>query len=144
MKIFIASDHAGYALKASIILSLQANYQIEDCGTHSEEKVDYPDYAHTVCQHMQTHKNSMGILLCGSGIGMSIAANRSPHIRAALCDTEKRTILARCHNDANVLCLGARFITSDEAVRCALAFLNTPFEEGRHLLRLQKLNTLTC
>jgi len=138
--IVLGSDHAGYALKQRILSQLKAiNVSLQDVGAHSETSCDYPDYANALADEVQRQPQSIGILMCGSGIGMSIAANRHPHLRAALCTTSEMAALARRHNDANVLVLGARLITAEEAWSCTQTFLHTPFESGRHTLRLAKL-----
>ncbi len=135
--IIIASDHAGFKLKSIISKYLkEQNYIMEDEGCFKEESVDYPDYAKKLCLKIE---NKKGILICGSGIGMSICANRFPNIRAALCLTEEMSTLARQHNDANVLVLGARMITSQTALKCVNNFLSTKFLEGRHQTRIDKL-----
>jgi len=137
VKFLIASDHAGFDLKQS----LKAEFpQIEwiDLGTHSKESVDYPDFATNLCQSLPTLA-SYGVLICGSGQGMAIKANRYKHIRAALCWTPEVAEVARAHNDANVLCLGSRFIDLANAKEILLRFSQTPFEGGRHQQRVNKL-----
>ena len=111
-----------------------------DIGTSSENSVDYPDYAHKLCEQISKGNYNSGILICGSGIGMSIVANRYQKIRAALCLNEKMVKLCRRHNDANVLVLGSRLISYDEATKCILCFIKTSFEAGRHTNRLNKIN----
>jgi len=139
-EIVLGSDHAGYSLKQAIASQLQAmDVSLQDVGAHSETPCDYPDYANALAHELLCKPESRGILLCGSGIGMSIAANRHPHVRAALCATSEMAALARRHNDANVLVLGARLITAEEAWGCVQTFLTTSFEDGRHALRLAKL-----
>jgi len=141
--IYIASDHAGVDLKALLIQHIRnAGHCVTDKGPHTTDAVDYPDYAQKVTAQLLAEPSACGILICGTGIGMSIAANRFPHIRAALCQTEKEAQLARAHNDANVLCLGARIITADAAMLCVDTFLATKFEGGKHGARVQKLNPL--
>ncbi|MDE3016791.1 MAG: ribose 5-phosphate isomerase B [Pseudomonadota bacterium] len=139
-KIAIASDHAGFDMKKTLKTELDAlGYEAEDMGTHDTQSVDYPDFAHALARWVEAEKNRRGVLICGSGIGMSIAANRHKGVRAALAHGGGEAALARRHNDANVLCLGAR-ITSDEAAKDALRmFLNTAFEGGRHEKRVEKL-----
>jgi ribose 5-phosphate isomerase B len=138
--ILIASDHAAVALKSELITELRAlGYAPTDLGTHSTESVDYPDYAAALAKGIKEGKAERGVMLCGSGIGMSIAANRHSHIRAALCQSGLEARLARKHNDANVLCLGARIIGSERAKDCLREFLKTEFEGGRHKKRLEKL-----
>jgi ribose 5-phosphate isomerase B len=137
MKIFIASDHAGFDLKEKIKQHYN-NLDLQDLGCFSNQAVDYPDYGHNLCK-MITTESDKGILLCGSGIGMSIAANRHAHIRAALCVTDEMAIMARKHNNSNVLVLGARLIDEVTAYNIIDAFLTNKFDGGRHLLRLEKL-----
>ncbi len=144
-KIWIASDHAGFELKARLVEILQQHrddFQTEliDLGPTSAARVDYPDFAKLVCREVLQHSDSRGILICGSGQGMAIAANRHRHIRAALCWSETAAELARAHNDANVLCLGARLIEADLAVKILKVFLSTAFEGERHVGRIQKLD----
>ena len=136
-KIFIASDHAGYELKSKIISLLSEN--IIDLGTHSSESVDYPDYAKALTDKVILDKNSLGILICGSGIGMSIAANRNPEIRAGLAFNQEIAKLIKMHNNANVLILPGRFINVHEALNCVNNFLTSDFESGRHQTRVDKL-----
>lgn len=140
-KIFIASDHAGFGLKSALITELSRfDLATFDLGCDSAEKsVDYPDYAQKLCMKMRDDDQSFGILICGSGIGISIAANRSRHIRAALCYSIKAAKLARAHNNANVLCLGARMTTQKTALSILKAFLSTEFEGARHAARVAKL-----
>ena len=138
--IAIASDHAGLELKETLKGELSAlGFDVMDLGTNTSASVDYPDYAHRLCDWIKTRAGSRGILICGSGIGMSIAANRHKHIRAALCHDGLSAELTRRHNDANVLCLGARLIGVDEAKDTLKTFLTTEFEGGRHTQRLEKL-----
>ena len=142
MKIAIGSDHAAYEMKEKVKLRLQSkNIELIDVGTHSLDRVDYPDYAKKVC-HEVVSQNIQGILLCGSGIGVSIVANRFKGIRAALCRTPEDAVMSRKHNDANVLCLGARFNTENEAQKIIEAWLENSFEAGRHAERLNKFSSL--
>lgn len=138
-KILIASDHAGFELKEFLIKELtNLNLSIIDLGcSDSKDSVDYPDFAKKLSKKL---KNEFGILICGSGIGISIAANRFPHIRAALCHNTKLAKLSREHNNANVLCLGARIISNKTALNITKKFLNTKFEGGRHEKRVSKLS----
>ena len=153
-KILIASDHAGYEFKEALRLKTEAmmaehGYEFEDLGTHSLESVDYPDYAKALHEKMspaQKQKNSpenkdpIGVLICGSGVGVSIMANRYPEIRAVLAESSTVARLGREHNHANVLCLGARIISIDTAVNCLKMFLESKPDEGpRHVKRIQKL-----
>lgn len=138
--ILIASDHAGVDLKTELIRELRAlGYAPQDLGTHSTDSVDYPDYAHAMAKEMQADKAEKGVLICGSGIGINIAANRHSHIRAALCQSGLEARLARQHNNANVLCLGARIVGSERAKDTLRAFLNTEFDGGRHQRRVDKI-----
>ncbi len=138
-KILIASDHGGFELKEFLIKELtNLNFSIIDLGcNNSKDSVDYPDFAKKLCKKL---KNEIGILICGSGIGISIAANRFSNIRAALCQSVKLAALSRMHNDANVLCLGARIISQKTALNITKKFLNTKFEGGRHEKRVAKLS----
>ena len=140
-KIIIGSDHAGFEMKHSIVSNL-SDIEFDDIGTNSDESVDYPDYAHNVVKGIRSNSYSFGVLICGSGIGMSMSANRAKDIRAALCLNAKMAELARQHNDANVLVLGSRLISVSEAIKCLLVFLNTKFEGGRHQGRLIKFNNV--
>lgn len=138
--IAIGADHAGYGLKRVLNDDLARNgYVVRDMGTDGEESVDYPDFASHVAQAVLNGDADCGVLICGSGIGMSIAANRNPGIRAALCFNDEMARLSRQHNDANILVLGARFIPEQEAAKCLDAFLTTEFEGGRHARRVGKL-----
>ena len=139
-KIFISSDHAGYKLKEEI-KSLLSKKKISflDIGPHNDNRVDYPDFAHKVAKKVKGNKNNVGILVCGSGMGMNIAANRHKNIRAAQCFNLKSTKLSRLHNDANIITLGSRLLSKKLALSCVIAFLNTKFEGGRHLKRIKKI-----
>jgi len=139
-KIFLSSDHAGYKLKEFIKIDLdkkKINYT--DLGPFNSERVDYPDYAHKVAKKVKTDKKHIGILVCGSGMGMNIAANRHKNIRAAQCFNLKSTKLSRLHNDANIITLGSRLLTKKNALNCVSVFLNTKFEGGRHAKRIKKI-----
>ena len=139
-KIFISSDHAGYKLKEAIKLHLSKNkLSFLDMGPHSDGRVDYPDFAHKVARQVKTNKNNVGILVCGSGMGMNIAANRHKNIRAAQCFNLKSTKLSRLHNDANIITLGSRLLSKKLALSCVIAFLNTKFEGGRHAKRIKNI-----
>jgi ribose 5-phosphate isomerase B len=136
----IANDHAGVALKQSLLAHITAcGFTPLDLGTNNADSVDYPDYGHAVANAVTDGRAQFGIAICGSGIGISIAANRHAGIRAALCSSGLAAELSRQHNDANVLCLGARLIGDAEAKECVQRFLNTPFEGGRHAARVKKL-----
>lgn len=139
-KLAIAVDHGGITLKAAAVAEAEnAGWAVVDLGTDSDESVDYPDYAEKLVETMRRGDTSRGILICGTGIGISIAANRHPGIRAALCHDELTATMAREHNDANVLCMGGR--NTEEAMARAMIriFLSTPFEGGRHARRVAKL-----
>ena len=138
-KIYISSDHAGFKLKEAIkdyLSKKKINFQ--DLGPNNSDRVDYPDFAHKVARKVKTNKKNVGILVCGSGMGMSIAANRKKGIRAGLATNSKIARLIRCHNDANVLVLPGRFINTSEAKKSVRAFISTKFESGRHKKRINK------
>lgn len=140
MKLAIASDHAGLTLKNEIVGLLKAkNIELDDRGAHSNDSVDYPDFATDVAGRVAEGKATLGILICGTGIGMSIVANKVRGVRAALCTSELEARMARAHNDANVLCLGQRVIGPGLAAAIVEAFLAQPFEGGRHERRVQKI-----
>lgn len=139
MKIAIASDHAGFTLKEEIKKKYEGQYEWLDLGTDSEESVDYPDFGAAMGEVISKGDVEKGILICGTGIGISIAANRYPAVRAALCTSEEMAKLSREHNDANVLALGARIIDSDTAMDCIDAFMTTAFGGDRHARRVEKL-----
>ena len=139
MNLVIASDHTGFKLKQFLSQNLK-DYNLVDLGTYNEESVDYPDYAQKISFSIENNQANFGILICGSGIGVSIAANRNKNVRAALCLSEDMAILARKHNNANIICLGARFIEYDQALAYVLKFIHTDFEAGRHLIRINKIN----
>lgn len=140
MKIALGSDHAGFELKETVKHLLAAQgIQVEDQGTHSAESVDYPDFARAVGEEVARRQVDFGILVCGTGIGMSMSANKVPGIRAAKADTEYEAEMARAHNDANVLCLGARVTDAATAGKLVRKFLETRFEGGRHQRRVDKI-----
>ena len=139
-KVLIASDHAGFKLKQILIEELQGEITFEDLGPFSENSVDYPDYAKKLSKKIDLKNDLVGVLICGSGIGMSMVANRFKNVRAALCMNNKMSILARQHNNANILVLGSRLISEQEAIKCLLVFLKTNYEGGRHQARLDKFN----
>lgn len=141
-KYAIASDHAGYALKQKIIEKYAGKVEWLDLGTNSGESVDYPDFGAAMGQAITKGDASQGILVCGSGIGISIAANRFSAVRAALCTSDEMAMLARQHNDANVLSLGARMSDEQEIFKIIDAFMHTEFEGGRHERRRDKLTAL--
>lgn len=141
MKLAIGSDHGGYELKGQVVAYLQnSNHEVIDCGCTSLDSVDYPDYAEKVCREVRSGSCNAGILICGTGIGMSIAANRHRDIRAALCHEAFTARMSREHNNANVLCLGARVIGSEVALDIVRVWVSTEFAGGRHQLRLAKLS----
>jgi ribose 5-phosphate isomerase B len=140
-KILIASDHAGFALKEKLEQALGAlGFDVQDLGTNSAESTDYADYAHPLAQKVSDGEATRGVLLCGTGLGMSYTANRYPHVRAAVAWTPEVAKLAREHNDANVLVLPARFVTDAEGVEILKTWLDTPFEGGRHARRVEKID----
>jgi ribose 5-phosphate isomerase B len=139
-KIFISSDHAGFKLKETIKDYLRnKKVKFEDLGPKDDSSVDYPDYAHKVARKVKSRKSNVGILVCGSGTGMNIAANKHKNIRAAQCFNLKSTKLSRLHNDANIITLGSRLITKKNALKFVSVFLNTKFEGGRHSRRVKKI-----
>ena len=139
-KVFISSDHAGYHLKEQIKKKFSKKFIFEDLGTYdSKNSVNYPDYAHNLCKKVSKNHLNMGILVCGSGMGMSIAANKTRKIRAALCYSIKNTKLSRLHNNANIITLGERLINKNKAINLIKIFLSTKFEGGRHLRRVKKI-----
>jgi ribose 5-phosphate isomerase B len=139
-KIFISSDHAGFKLKEEIKTHLsKKKLSFQDLGPFNDDRVDYPDYAHKVARKVKANKSNVGILVCGSGMGMNIAANRHKNIRAAQCFNLKSTKLSRLHNDANIITLGSRLLTKKLAINCVNTFLNTKFEGGRHSKRIKKI-----
>ena len=138
--IYIASDHAGFNLKKAIINKFEKKIIFKDLGSYNAEKsVNYPDYAHKVCLKVVKKKSNIGVLICGSGMGMAMAANKHKKIRAALCYSIKNAKLSRLHNDANVITLGSRLINKITAFNCLNAFLATKFEGGRHKKRVIKI-----
>jgi ribose 5-phosphate isomerase B len=143
MDIIIGSDHAGFDLKEDIkrFLSKKGNYIVKDMGAFSDDPVDYPIIAHQVAKNIAENKFSRGVLICGSGIGMSIVANRYRNVRAALCHDLYTVRLSRKHNDANILVLGGRVLGLDLALRMVDLFLSTDFEGGRHQRRLEEIDT---
>jgi ribose 5-phosphate isomerase B len=141
--IALGADHAGYEYKNKLISYLTENgYACIDCGTNGPESVDYPVHASKVCELVRGGKCDFGILVCGTGIGMSIAANKHRGIRAALCNEAESTAMTRHHNNSNVLCLGARMISYELALELTNVFLNTEFDGGRHERRVEMLDKL--
>ena len=138
--IHIGSDHAGFELKTKLSEYLtKSGYIVSDHGTFSKESVDYPDYAHAVAKAVQAH-HEIGVLICGSANGVAITANKHAGVRAALCWKEEIASLARAHNDANIICLPARYLSTDEAEGMVKVFLETSFDGGRHLTRVNKID----
>ena len=138
--IFISSDHAGFKLKEIIKSYLtKKKFAFEDLGPDVNKKVDYPDFAHKVAKKVKLSKKNFGILICGSGTGMNITANKHKNIRAAQCFDVKSTKLSRLHNDANIITLGSRILSKKNAVKFVNIFLNTKFDGGRHLKRIRKI-----
>ena len=138
--IFIASDHAGFKLKKAIISKFSKKNKFNDLGCYNSIKsVNYPDYAHKVCSKVLKKKSNIGVLICGSGMGMAMSANKHKKIRAALCYSVKNAKLSRLHNDANVITLGSRFTNNKTAFNCLNTFLSTKFEGGRHVKRVKKI-----
>ena len=141
IKILIASDHAGFVLKNKLMDHFKNKFEFTDFGTNSEESVDYPDFAHKLANEI-SNKNLKGVLICGSGVGMSMVANRYNNVRAALCFDENMARLSRQHNDANILVLGSRLISYEEAIKCFIMFFKSEFDGGRHQARLEKFNRI--
>ena len=138
--IFIASDHAGFNLKKAIVKKYSNKLKIMDMGTNNSKKsVNYPDYAHKLCLKVSKKKSYIGVLVCGSGMGMAMSANKHKKIRAALCYSVKNAKLSRLHNDANIITLGSRLTSKNKAFNCLNAFLNTKFEGGRHKKRVKNI-----
>jgi ribose 5-phosphate isomerase B len=139
ISIAIGADHAGYEYK-SMLISFLKDFNIKDFGTYSTDSVDYPDFAHPVASAVENKEYDLGILICGSANGVAITANKHPGIRAAICWTEELAQLARLHNDANILCIPARFVSIDTAKNMTKSFLDTSFEGGRHATRVSKIS----
>ena len=139
-RIPIASDHAGFELKERLRDALsEMGYEVTDIGTHGTASTDYPDYAHPLAQQVSEGQVERGVLMCGTGLGMSYVANRYPGVRAAVAWTPEIAALARQHNDANVLVLPARFVSQEDALAILRTWLETPFEGGRHERRVEKI-----
>ena len=139
-KLFISSDHAGFKLKEEIKKHFNKKFSFEDLGTDSSKiSVNYPDYAHKLCKKVSKNNKNIGILVCGSGMGMSMAANKHKKIRAAVCYSLKNTKLSRLHNNANIITLGSRLTKKNIAFKCIDIFINTKFEGGRHKKRVKKI-----
>lgn len=140
MKIAIAADHAGFECKEYLKQELQKNYTIQDFGTFSAESVDYPDFVHPAASSVENGENTLGILICGSGQGVQLSANKHQGIRCALAWMPEIAALAKQHNDANMVALPARFIAKEYALEIAKTFLQTAFEGGRHQTRVDKIS----
>ena len=139
-KIFISSDHAGFNLKEQIKKKFSKKFQFQDMGTNdSKTSVNYPDYAHKLSKKVSNNSKNIGILVCGSGMGMSMAANKHKKIRAAVCYSVKNAKLSRLHNNANIITLGSRLTNKNTAFKCIEVFVNTKFEGGRHKKRVKKI-----
>ncbi|HEX6534279.1 MAG TPA: ribose 5-phosphate isomerase B [Gemmatimonadaceae bacterium] len=137
----IASDHAGFELKAKLARALaERGFRVQDLGTDGPSSTDYPDYAHPLAREVSSGAARRGVLLCGTGLGMSYVANRYPRVRAAVAWNAEIAELARRHNDANVLVLPARFVSEEESLRILAAWLDTPFDGGRHERRVEKID----
>ena len=140
MKIYIGSDHAGFDLKEQIKKHFEGVFEFVDKGTYSSESVDYPDFAHAVANSLLKDNDGVGVLICGTGNGMAMTANKHAGIRAALCWSPEISALAKQHNNANILVLPARFISNELAFETFEAFFNADFEGGRHQRRIDKIN----
>ena len=140
MKILIGNDHAGYSLKLSIIKNLEDKYEFFDKGSYSDESVDYPDYASIIAKEIQSKKGDLGIIICGTGNGVCMTANKFKGIRAVICWNEEIAKLAKQHNNANIICIPSRFIKVEEAMKIIESFILEKFEGGRHERRIKKIN----
>jgi len=140
-KIAIGNDHAGTQLKNFLKDHFHSFCTFQDFGTNTEDSVDYPDFAHRVAESIEQEQNKLGVLICGSGNGVNMTANKYPHIRAGLAWNKEISTLIRAHNNANILCIPARFVSKEEAIEILNAFVNTAFEGGRHERRIQKIST---
>ncbi len=138
-KILIASDHAGFKLKKQLIPLIEKKFKLNDLGPVNDNSVDYPDLALKLSKKISKSKNLFGILICGSGMGMAMAANKVKNVRAALCYSTKNTKLSRLHNNANIITLGSRLTSKKKAIQLINLFLSTKFEGGRHLRRIKKI-----
>ena len=139
MNISIGNDHAGVDYKNYIIEKLNDKYDIKNHGTDAESSVDYPDFAHPVSSDVENQISDLGILICGSGNGVAMTANKYKNVRAALCWNEELAVLAKQHNNANIVCIPARFISKEEALQIVKSFIQTGFEGGRHERRVNKI-----
>ena len=143
-KIALGADHAGFELKEQIAKYLkEKGYEVKDFGAYSTDSIDYPDPAYSTAKSVSEHSSDEGILICGTGIGMSMVANKLPGIRAALCNSVETAQLSKKHNNANLLCLGARVEHTDSVEKIVDEWLNAKFEEGRHERRVDKIHSLT-
>ena len=140
MKILIGNDHAGYSLKLSIIKNLEDKYEFFDKGSYSNESVDYPDYASIIAKEIQSEKGDLGIIICGTGNGVCMTANKFKGIRAVICWNKEIAKLAKQHNNANIICIPSRFIKVEEAIKIIESFILEKFEGGRHERRIKKIN----
>ena len=140
MKILIGNDHAGYSLKLCIIKNLEDKYEFFDKGSYSDESVDYPDYASIIAKEIQSEKGDLGILICGTGNGVCMTANKFKGIRAVICWNKEIAKLAKQHNNANIICIPSRFIKVEEAIKIIETFILEKFEGGRHERRIKKIN----
>ena len=140
MKILIGNDHAGYSLKLCIIKNLEDKYEFFDKGSYSDESVDYPDYASIIAKEIQSEKGDLGILICGTGNGVCMTANKFKGIRAVICWNKEIAKLAKKHNNANIICIPSRFIKIEEAIKIIESFILEKFEGGRHERRIKKIN----
>ena len=139
MNISIGNDHAGVDYKNYIIENLNDKHDIKNHGTDAESSVDYPDFAHPVSSDVDNQISELGILICGSGNGVAMTANKYKNVRAALCWNEELAVLAKQHNNANIVCIPARFISKEEALQIVKSFIQTGFEGGRHERRVNKI-----
>ena len=139
MNISIGNDHAGVDYKNYIIENLKDKHDIKNHGTDTESSVDYPDFAHPVSSDVDNQISDLGILICGSGNGVAMTANKYKNVRAALCWNEELAVLAKQHNNANIICIPARFISKEEALQIVKSFIQTGFEGGRHERRVNKI-----
>jgi ribose 5-phosphate isomerase B len=141
MKIAIGSDHAGFLYKQELIdFLIELKHEVKDYGTHSDQSVDYPDYVHPLSLGIKKEGQELGIIICGSANGVAMTANKHKDIRAAICWNEEVAVLARQHNNANIVCIPARFISMPEAKKVITAFINSTFKGGRHQTRVRKIN----
>lgn len=138
MEICIASDHAGYELKEWLKDKL-SEYTFDDFGSHSADSVDYPDHVHPLVENLGENPRKLGVLICGSGNGVAMTANKYSYVRAALCWNSELATLARQHNNANIICIPARFVSKELALKMTISFLDTEFEGGRHQRRVEKI-----